>query len=99
MAVVDLPPLLPAEHGRGVGEADLLDGRFLARVQEGTHSAEHQVPGIARALHRRPDPLHQVALHALEDGTEQVLLVGEVVVEGAPGHLGAGTISSVPTPE
>jgi hypothetical protein len=90
VAGVDLPPLLPAEHGWSVQQRDAHHGGVGAGVEEGAHAGDDQLPRILDPGDARADVGHQSPLELLVDGAEEVALVGEVVVEGAPGDTGTG---------
>ena len=90
VALVDLAPLLPAQHGRGVEQGDAHDGRVGAGVEEGAHAGHHQLPRVVDAADAGADVGDQRLLELLVDGAEEVALVGEVVVERAAGDAGPG---------
>ena len=74
------------------------DGRIGARVEEGAHARDDQLPGILDPADALADVGHERLLELLVHGTEEVALVGEVVVQGARVTPASATISSVPTP-
>src|SRR6185437_1687048 len=85
-----VPPRLPAEHGRRVEQDDPLDLGLRAGVEEqpGTGSQRTHRIGLRPGPGRARDPLRDLGLDLLRHGGEQVRLVAELVVQGAPGHPG-----------
>ena len=81
-------PCGPPEHRRALLEDDSSEGRVQARVEKG-------VDGHLELRQRRrdigrdtQDALEHLRLGRLEDGTEELLLVAEVVIERTAGDLG-----------
>src|SRR3954454_23236884 len=75
-------PLVPSEHGGSVDEQDLLNvGVVGGGVEELLECSGQEVERVA-AL-RRACCRGEIGLDLMEDGEEQVLLVGEVVVKRA----------------
>ncbi len=89
VAGVDLTPLGPAEHGRGVEQGDLREGGVGAGVEEAAHARDQQLERIrdVSRIHVGGDRGHHLGLELLVDRAEQVALVLEVVIERAAGHL------------
>ena len=86
VAVLDLAPAVPAQHGWTVDEDDLLHVAVEAGVEEGVAGAEQAAPGVGLRIDAGADLHHEALLDVLEDRLEQRALVLEVVVEGAAGH-------------
>jgi len=86
---VDLAPRLPAEHDRPVAENDPLHARVHRGLEERSTASPEPTPrvGSAGAGRRR---FHERLLRLVENGEEDRLLVGEMVVEGALGDARAG---------
>src|SRR5690348_3190299 len=81
--LVDLPPALPAEHGRRVGHDDLAHGRVLDECDPpGAPEAQH-LHRIAVAEVDRHQLFDDPFLDVLDDGLEQPVLAVEVVVQRA----------------
>src|ERR671924_1085941 len=83
VARVDLAPLLPAEHDRGVEQRDAHEGRIGAGVEEGADTGHEQLPRIVNAGDLIADRCHEISLELLVHSAEEILLVREVVVERA----------------
>ncbi len=89
MAHADLPPALPAEHGRAVEEHDAADLGLDAGVEPGIGAGDEQGERIvSRGRGTASTAGGQVELDRLQHGGEQVGLVGELVVQGAAGDAG-----------
>ena len=84
------PPLLPTEHGGAVDQEHLLHVAVLSRcVEELLERGGEQVESVVTLVDDRRGG--EVGLYLVEHRTEEVLLVGEVVVERATGpDLGLG---------
>ncbi len=89
-AGLDLAPGPPAEHGGRVGERDLCDLGSLADVQETAQPNDQAGGPVGGGRDGRGDLGGHLTLQLLEHGAEQLLLVGEVVVERAAGDAGRG---------
>ena len=89
--VGQVPPRLPAEHGRGVEEDDPLDLGRCADVEEqpGTRAQRSHRVGRRLGSGRARDPLCDLRLDLFRHGGEQVGLVAELVVQGAASHPGS----------
>src|SRR4051794_33162171 len=90
MALADLAPLDPPQDAGCVEQHDLLDVGLLADVEPGAHRGRE---GLERARRLGDDLLAEACDHllleVLQDGAEQVALVGELVVERPPCDTGA----------
>jgi hypothetical protein len=85
-------PAFPAQDAGGVDEQDALDVGPGAGVEPGVDAPLEQQVGVGQQLGVGADPLdHQLdglGLDLVDHGGEQLGLVGELVVERAPGHAG-----------
>src|SRR6266702_4993535 len=84
-----LAPALPAERGGALQPDQAPVGRVAALPQVGAERLDRRVPRI-RCRRGGRDRLHRAGFLKLQHGLEQRLLAGEVVVDGAPGHLARG---------
>src|SRR5207244_3302501 len=69
-------------------QRDASVARRQAGVEEGGYARQHPPPGVRLVGAGLSHRLDHLRLDLLEDGAEQVLLAGEVVVEGALGQPG-----------
>ena len=79
---LDLARDLPAEHGPAVEQRDALHCGLEVRVERGEAAAHECVPRVGLE-EGGGDRLGHLPLHQFEHLAEQVILAGEVVVEGA----------------
>lgn len=86
---VDPPPLLASEHRRTLEQHDPADCRLERSLEERPRAESELLGRIGRGgrglRHSEPELL----LDRLEDGPEEVALVGVLVIEGAARHAGA----------
>ena len=90
VAHADLAPGLPAEHRRAVEQHDALDLGLAAGLEPAERADAQHGERIGRAGGHRGarGALGHLGLDLLEDGGEELALVGELVVEGPARHAG-----------
>ena len=90
MVKADLTPSFPAQHRRAVDQHDALEVWLGARVKEriGTRQQHSGRIGWVMLAGRNNHPLRDVAFGRVEDSGEQLGLVGELVVQRTPTHVG-----------
>jgi hypothetical protein len=98
VAVGQVPPGLPAQHGRGVQQDDPFDRWVGAHLQEASDPACSAAIGSVAPSVCAPVVMRgALGPDGFSHGGEQGGLVAVLVVERAAGHPAARTISSVPT--
>ena len=96
--LVDLPPPLPPEDSRGVGEDDLAHGRVLHQCDPLCAPRSQDLHRIPVARHGPHELFHDTLLDVFDHGLEQTVLAVEVVVQRAsadarlPEHLLDGRV-------
>lgn len=75
---------LPTEHDRAVDEHDSLHLGLQCSFEEAVQPRTQLLPGICTGRGRRERAQCEIAFNLLEDGTKQLRLVPEVVIERAP---------------
>ena len=88
VAQADFPPPVPPQHRWAVEQDYALQIRFGAGVEPGIGAGQEHAGGVGwvEAGHGAGDPLGDLSFDFIEDGSEQVGFVGELVIEGAAGH-------------
>src|SRR5437660_2805223 len=84
-----LTPAAPAQGGGALQPDQAAIGRVAALPQVGVERLDRRVPRVG-CRRRGGDRLPRAGFLQLQHGLEQGLLAGEVVVDGAPGHLARG---------